>query len=72
MLYVYSFACAKYTCDLTCMCAPHMGTWESPEVVMQAQWSRMPACVGVRMSGAGVRAGHTQCPLHTGVFQSSV
>ena len=60
MLYVHSFACAKYTCDLTCMCAPHMGTWESPEVVLQARWSCMHARVGLRMSGAGVRAGHTQ------------
>lgn len=63
VLYVHSFACAKYTCDLTCMCAPHMGTWESPEVVLQARWSCMHARVGLRMSDAGVRAGHTQGPL---------
>lgn len=48
MLYVHSFACAKYMCDLTCMCAPHMGMWESTEMVIQARWSCMlHACVGV-------------------------
>ena len=72
VLYVHSFAFAGYTCDLPRMCAPHMGTWESTEAAVWAPWSCVCACVGVHVSGADVRAGHTQGPLHTGVFQSSV
>lgn len=47
VLYVHSFACAAYTCDLWRACAPHMGMWVSVLVAVCAvhvSWAQWELC----------------------------